>query len=154
MKPYIALIVSGLALAEGIAFGQKPSPTLASKAQLDFEKVDAAPRPIVADTMSCMQSNAAALAAARVEERYILYYRKGYCELFGALVTKDSETFQAAAKDFTEAIVNWPKKLVTAPPAGLRALATISRMEQGRGADAYQETLRDLESVTKDPAAR
>jgi len=89
LKPYIALIVSGLALAEGIAFCQKP-PALASKAQVDFEKVDAAPRPIVADTMSCMQSNAAALAAARVEERYILYYRKGYCELFGALVTKDS----------------------------------------------------------------
>jgi tetratricopeptide (TPR) repeat protein len=152
LKPSIPLIVIGLGLAEGLAIGQKPSPAIASKAQLDFEKVDAAPIPTLADTMSCMQSNAAALAAARVEERYLAYYRKGYCELFGALVTKDSDTFQAAAKDFTEAIANWPKKPVSVPPAGLRALAAISKLEQGRMADSYPDTLRDLESIAKDPS--
>src|SRR4030095_6091587 len=66
--------------------------------------------------------------------------------------TKDSETFQAAVKDFTEAAANWPKKLVvTAPPAGLRALAVIARLEQGRMADSYVDTQRDLEAITRDP---
>jgi len=150
LKPSISIVVIALALVAGVALGQKPSPAIASKARLDFEKVDAEPIPAIDDTMSCVQSNAAAVAVARVEERYLPYYRKGYCELFGALVTRDSDSFQAAAKDFTEAIANWPKKLVPRPPAGLPALAARARLEQGR-TDAAPDTLRDLESIVKDP---
>src|SRR5262245_4922672 len=94
------LIVALLALTGAVALGQKPSPGIASKASLDFEKVDAAPIPSLADTMACVQSNAAAVASARIEERYVPYYRKGYCELFGEMVPRDSETIQAADKDF------------------------------------------------------
>src|SRR5262245_60161383 len=98
--------------------------------------------------MSCAQSNAAAVAVVRAEEKYLPYYRKGYCELFGALVSGNADAFQAAAKDFTEAIANWPKKMGVTPPSGLRALAAIARIEQGRAADSYPDTQRDLESIT------
>src|SRR5260221_5024708 len=135
-------IVIWLALG-AVALGQKPSPAIASKASLDFEKVEAAAIPSLPDTMACVQSNAAAVASARFEERYLPYYRKGYCELFSALVTRDSATFQRAARDFTEAIANWPKKMIPRPPAGLRALVAVARIEQGRMADSYPDMPRD-----------
>jgi lipoprotein NlpI len=151
LKPSKTLVAIAWSLAGAIAFGQSQSPAIASKARLDFEKVDAEPIPTIQDTMSCMQSNAAAVMVARVEERYLPFYRKGYCELFGALVNGNSDTFQAASKDFTEAIANWPRKLAARPPAGLRALAAIAKLEQGRTADSYPDTIRDLEAVTGDP---
>lgn len=123
-----------------------------SRARLDFEKVDSEPIPNVVDTTSCAQSNAAAIAVARPEDRYVFYYRKGYCELFAAVVTGSSESFQAAAKDFTETIANWPKKLPARIPAGLRALFSIARIEQGRMVDSYPDLAKDLGSVIADPA--
>src|SRR4051812_27419143 len=95
------------------AFGQpRPSPIVV-KASADFDKVDASPIPNLADTMACVQSNAAALAAVKPEERYLYQYRKGYCSLFGATLTNASEGFKSAAADFTEAIAGWPKRLPT-----------------------------------------
>src|SRR2546422_423407 len=93
------------------------------------------------DCFTIGSESRAEVAVARAEERYLPYYRKGYCELFGALVTRDSDSFQAAAKDFMEAIANWPKKLVPRPPAGLPALVSLARLEQGRSADSYPDTL-------------
>src|SRR5262245_53826867 len=81
--------------------------------------------------MACVQSNAAALPATRAEERYLVHYRKGYCELFGAILNANADGFQAAARDFTEVIATWPKKATTRPPGGLRALIAIAHLEQG-----------------------
>ena len=106
MKPSTAITVFAWFLAGAIALGQNPSAVLASKARLDFEKVDAEPVPTIADTEICVQSNAAAAPVSRPEERYAFYYRKGYCGLFSALLTGSSDSFQAAAKDFTETIAN------------------------------------------------
>src|SRR5437773_118262 len=80
---------------------------------------------------------AAGLPIARPEERYLSFYRKAYCELFSAFLTGSSDSFQAASKDFTETIANWPRRTGTRPPAGLYAMVSIARAEQGRMADSY-----------------
>jgi tetratricopeptide (TPR) repeat protein len=121
------------------------------KAKFDFDKVDAAPIPDMASTEACVQSSAAAIPVTRAEERYLLYYRKGYCELFRALIDGASDSFQAAARDFTEANVTWPKKATTPPPGGLRALVSIAHLEQGRLADSYPDLGRELGAVVEEP---
>lgn len=124
---------------------------MAVKAELDFDKVDAAPVPKLADLMGCVQSNAAAVASARPDERYLYQYRKGYCELFAATINGASDGFRAAVTDFTEAIAVWPvKKYPLGPPAGLRALVAIARLEHGRAADAYPDMTRDLTAIAAD----
>jgi tetratricopeptide (TPR) repeat protein len=98
-----------------------------------------------------VQSSTAALAVTRADERYLIYYRRGYCELFRALIDRASDSFQDAAKDFTEAIATWPKKAATPPPGGLRALVSIAHLEQGRLASAYPDLGRDLGAVVDEP---
>ena len=144
--PVIAL------LAAACAAGQTPPLSLRIKAKFDFDKVDATPIPDIAATQACVQSNAAALPVTRAEERYLIYYRRGYCELFGALADGASEVFQAAAKDFMEALVNWPKKAATPAPAGLKALVSIAHLEQGRMADSYPDLARELTAQAAEPA--
>jgi tetratricopeptide (TPR) repeat protein len=142
-------------LGVGRAPGQAPASLTpkeaAARARADFEKVDSEPIPNVADTIACAQSNAVALSVARPDERYLLYYRKGYCELFGALPTGASDSFQAAARDFNEAIANWPKKAPAPPPGGLRALVSIAHLEQGRMADSYPDITGDLTTIVTAP---
>jgi tetratricopeptide (TPR) repeat protein len=67
------------------------------------------------------------------------------------LIDGASDSFQAAARDFTEAIVNWPKKATTPPPGGLRALVSIAHLEQGRLADSYPDLGRELGGVVEEP---
>src|SRR5207247_1747709 len=71
--------------------------------------------------------------------------------LLGAVLTGDSAGFQAAAKDFTTAIANWPKKPSAPAPSGLPALVSIARLEQGRMADSYPDAVRELEAVIAAP---
>ena len=52
--------------------------SLRVKAKFDFDKVDASPIPDIASTQACVQSNTAALPVTRADERYLVYYRKGY----------------------------------------------------------------------------
>jgi hypothetical protein len=143
--PVIAL------LAAACAAGQTPPLNLRIKAKFDFDKVDATPIPDVAATRACVQSNAAALPVTKAEERYLIYYRRGYCELFGALADGASEEFQAAAKDFLEALLNWPKKAATPAPGGLKALVSIAHLEQGRLADSYPDLGRELSTLVAEP---
>jgi tetratricopeptide (TPR) repeat protein len=124
-----------------------------AKARADFEKVDSEAIPTIPSTLACVQSNAAAMPVVRPDELHLVHYRKGYCELFGALPSGDSEGFQAAARDFAETIANWPKKAPSPPPGGLRALIAISHLEQGRMADSYPDTARDLEAVVESACA-
>jgi tetratricopeptide (TPR) repeat protein len=131
-------------LAVGGIPGFAQPQSLREKAKADFDKVDAEPIPDAASTEACVQSNAAAIPVTRAEDRYLVYYRKGYCELFGALISGASDSFQGAARDFNEAIGNWPKKATTPPPGGLRALIWITHLEQGRAADTYPDLGREL----------
>ncbi len=113
--------------------------------------MDATAIPEMDETTACVESNAAALALVKADERFLIYYRKGYCELFGALSTEASRGFQAAAQDFTETIANWPKKAGATPPRGLRGLIAIAHIEQGRMADSYPDIERDLSQVVNNP---
>jgi tetratricopeptide (TPR) repeat protein len=150
LRPSGAIAVVAL-LAAGCVPGHAQPLSLRAKAKLDFDKVDAEPIPDMASTEACVQSNGAAIPVTHAEERYQLYYRKGYCELFRALVDGASDSFQAAARDFTEAIVTWPKKATTPPPGGLRALVSIAHLEQGRLADSYPDLGRELGAVVEQP---
>ena len=145
LKPTIATFA--LCIAAMAAFGQSRTSPIVTKAGLDFDKVDAAPIPTIQDAMSCVQSNAAAVAAVRTEERYLFQFRKGYCELFGAVVTGTSDGFRAAAADFTDAVFSWPLKTVPGPPSALPALISIAHLEQGRMVDSYPDLARELESI-------
>ena len=138
-------------LAAGCVPGHAQPLSLRVKAQGDFDKVDASPIPDLASTQACVQSNEAAIPATRADERYLLYYRKGYCELFRGLIDGASDSFQNAAKDFTEAIATWPKKATTPPPGGLRALVPIAHVEQGRLADSYPDLGRELSAIVEQP---
>jgi hypothetical protein len=143
LKPTLVLLALSLA-----ALGQNRLSPVVAKAVQDFERVDAAPLPKIEDTMSCVQSQAAALPAVRPEERFLYQYRKGYCELLGAAVTSNSERFRAAAADFEAALANWPGRMA-GPPAGLPAMLAIARLDQGRGLDAFPDLARDLTAVSE-----
>ncbi len=146
----LKLLIASLILCAA-AFSQiRPSPVV-SKADADFDKVDASPIPKIQDTMSCVQSNAAAAAGVRIEEQYLFQYRKGYCELFGAILTGNVDGFHAAATDFGEAVAAWPKKTLTEPPAALSALIVIAKLEQGRAADSSPDLPRELEAAIANP---
>ena len=63
MKPTLVLLALSLP-----ALGQNRLSPVVTRAVQDFERVDAAPLPKIEDTMSCVQSQAAALPAVRPEE--------------------------------------------------------------------------------------
>lgn len=112
---------------------------LALKAQTDFERVSLSARPTLADAETCMQSEAAALAVSPAEELAVLHFRKGYCAVAGAVVTRNHEEFLAAANEFDQAIAAWPARVgklsKNAPPepvsSGLRTLAATARLQLG-----------------------
>ena len=145
------LMFGAIAIVVPLASGHAQPLSDRLKAKADFDKVDAAPIPDIISTQACVQSTGAALLVTRADERYLLYYRKGYCELFRALVDGASDSFQDAAKDFTEAIATWPKKSATPAPGGLRALVSIAHLEQGRLANSYPDLGRDLGAVVDEP---
>ena len=144
MLPSTAFLPA-LALTAALAQNQP----FALKAKADFDKVDTAPIPELRETQACVQSHAALLAIARPEERYLVHYRKGYCELFGALASDDSSSYQAAARDFIQAVAASRTKATF--PAGLRILPEIARLERGRTADSYPDLERELEAALAEP---
>ncbi|MEO7653048.1 MAG: hypothetical protein ABIZ80_21515, partial [Bryobacteraceae bacterium] len=147
------LIVAGIAISAGSRFPvQAQPPGLVAKAKTNFEAVDRAPRPALKDILACEQSQAALLPAARPEVRYLVHYRKAYCELFGAALWDDAPRFQLAAHGFAEAIANWPRKAAARIPSGLRAFMYIARLENGRMADSYPDMERDLKLVVAAPS--
>src|SRR5262245_47488814 len=67
LKLRIPILVLAWFMADGVLPAQNQTVVLTTKARLDFEKVDAEPIPAVADTMTCVQSHAAALPVTRLE---------------------------------------------------------------------------------------
>jgi tetratricopeptide (TPR) repeat protein len=115
---------------------------LAERARADFELVASAPAPQLRDTSVCIQSQAAMLSVATLEEAPLLWFRKGYCALAAATVTREANSFLQAASTFDQAIAAWKahnlavaaKKQASEPlPSVLTALASISRLKAGQG---------------------
>jgi hypothetical protein len=115
---------------------------LAERARADFERLASAPSPQLRDTSVCIQSQAAMLAVATLEEAPLLWFRKGYCTLTAATITRETNGYLQAASTFEQAIAAWQsrnsaaaaKKQATEPlPSVLTALASISRLKAGQG---------------------
>ncbi len=154
MKTFGAIAVIAL-LAAGCVPGHAQPLSLRVKAKFDFDKVDASPIPDLATTQACVQSNAAALPVTRSDERYLVYYRKGYCErLPEAMIDGASGQLSGQPpRTFTEAIATFGRQEAThaCPPGGLRALVSIAHLELGRLADSYPDLGRDLGAVVEEP---
>jgi tetratricopeptide (TPR) repeat protein len=109
---------------------------LSLKAQSDFERVILTVSPALSDTATCAQSQAAMLAIATPEEQAVLHYRKGYCLLAGASITRSHSDYAAAAAEFEGAIAAWPlrvrkpaKNALPEPVAsGIQVLAALSHL--------------------------
>ena len=72
---------------------------LLADAQRAFDRMERSPSPQLAEASACVQVEAAALAVALPAGEASLYYRKGYCELALAAVTRAPSRFAEAASD-------------------------------------------------------
>ena len=114
---------------------------LALKAQGDFERVQLAARPSLAEAETCQQSQAAVLTVTPPEEVAQLHFRKGFCALAGAVATRNNAQYLGAAAEFDQARETWPahqrKRGKNEPaepvPSELRVLAAIARLQAGGG---------------------
>jgi Tfp pilus assembly protein PilF len=114
---------------------------LVVRAQTDFDRVVLAPAPTLHDTNICIQTQAALIPVATPEEAPVFQFRKGYCTLAAATITREPATFLQAASAFDQAIAAWPargafliKKMAPEPmPSILPALASIARLSAGKG---------------------
>ena len=68
-------------------------------AQVAFERVERTAAPPLADSSACAQTQAAMLAVALPGEESELHYRKGFCELAAAAVTRAPSAFTDAATE-------------------------------------------------------
>jgi len=106
------------------------------KAQTDFEKVQLAALPPLADIGNCVQSQAAVISVSLPEDAAVLYFRRGYCVLAGAAITGSAREYLDAAADFDRAIEAWRarvRKLAKKQPAepissALVVLPAIARL--------------------------
>jgi tetratricopeptide (TPR) repeat protein len=79
---------------------------LFADAQTAFDRVDRTVSPQLADASACVQAQAATLAVALPAEQPELHFRKGYCELAVAAVTRAAFRFSDAASDLDLAGAN------------------------------------------------
>jgi len=96
---------------------------LERRAQADFDRVETAAAPSLGDTEACLQSQAAWLAVAPAAGWARVHYRKGYCTLAGAAITRKPAAFQEAAGQF-----DWA--------GGARLLAALARLNANAGDQA------------------
>jgi len=106
---------------------------LALRAQSDFDRVDLSATTGLPETLACVQSQAMVLPVTRPTEMSLIYYRKGYCELMGATVSKNRAAYRDAAHDFEKSIEAWPERMKRGqaiPPvsSGLRVLADTAHL--------------------------
>jgi tetratricopeptide (TPR) repeat protein len=112
---------------------------LESKAQADFERVQKPVTPQLRDTIACIQSQAALVPVVSKDLLSAIQYRKGYCTLASARITRHVSEYATAASDFERAIENWPARAAATGrsrppeplPSALRVLAAIAKLQSG-----------------------
>ena len=116
---------------------------LVARAEADFDRLEQAAGQEVPDAARCQQSEAALLSVALPQEIAVIHFRKGYCTLASAIVTRRAEDFLEAADEFEKAIQSWPERAASSHskqsrpdpvPSSLRVLRSIARLEAGLGA--------------------
>jgi tetratricopeptide (TPR) repeat protein len=88
-----------LSLAPPLFASDQPHLTLLRDAQAAFDRVTRAESPSLTDASACVQSQAVMLSVALPAEEPELHYRKGYCQLAVAAVTRAPSTFTDAAAE-------------------------------------------------------
>ena len=128
---------------------------LTIRAQADFDRVEAEPFPGIQDVTRCSQTQAQLLPVARPAELPLVRFRKGYCELLEARMTRHRGDYQRAAQDFAQALAAWPARGVEPLSSGLQVLSAVARLEAGADAaerDGIRAGLRDALSREACPA--
>jgi tetratricopeptide (TPR) repeat protein len=140
-----------------LAAAEPPQLALSLKAEADFDRVMLAALPPLHDTASCVQSQAALLPLAAPSEVTAIQYRRGYCALAGATLSRAAADFATAAGAFEKAIQFWPESnkgkrwAAGAPPSGLRILAILARREAGTDEALDAKLRQELASVLESP---
>lgn len=80
--------------------------TMLRDAQAAFDKVQDARSPVLADASACVQTQAAMLSVALPGEESDLHYRKGFCQLAVASITRSAAAFSDAASELDRAGAN------------------------------------------------
>src|SRR5579872_989622 len=117
---------------------------LSMRAESDFDRVQAAVGPQLPEATRCEQSEAALLPVAPPPDLAQTHFRKGYCTLAVALITRHSDDFLQAASEFEEAVKAWPEHTSRTPKnrpveplsSDVRLLAPIARLEAAAHPDA------------------
>src|ERR1017187_6184719 len=99
MRPIWTPWLVPLVLSSGLFAADERHLALLRDAQAAFDRVDHAVSPQLADASACVQSQAAMLSVALPAEQSELHYRKGYCELAVASVTRSASEFTDAATE-------------------------------------------------------
>jgi tetratricopeptide (TPR) repeat protein len=110
---------------------------LALKAQIDFDRVELAAVPQLKDTSACVLSQAAVLPVTAIPELPLIHFRKGYCTLTAAALTRNAAQFTEAAAEFEKGIEGWfirPQNGAKSRPvepvsSGLYVLSAVSRLQ-------------------------
>jgi tetratricopeptide (TPR) repeat protein len=92
--------------ANPLCASDKEHLALLANAQAAFDRVDRVVSPSLADTSACVQAQAGMLAVALPAEESELHYRKGFCQLAVAAVTRDQSAFRDAASELDRAGAN------------------------------------------------
>jgi tetratricopeptide (TPR) repeat protein len=74
-----------------------------ANAQAAFDRIEHISSPPLTDASSCVQTQAAMLSVALPGEESELHYRKGFCQLAVAAVTRDRQAFTDAATELDRA---------------------------------------------------
>jgi len=93
------LILSRVLLPGALFAADERRLALLADAQAAFDRVDGNTSAPLGDASACVQMQAAALAVALPAEQSSLHYRKGYCELTVAAITRASSAFTDAAAE-------------------------------------------------------
>ncbi len=114
-----------------------------TQAESTFDRVLLSADPQLGDTGACVQAQAALLPVTTAEELPAIHFRKGYCILAGASITRNAEELNRATGEFDKAIEAWKNRPILknrpADPvsSGLWVFAAITRLHAGAsGADA------------------
>ncbi len=130
---------------------------LLTQAEAAFDRVQLAPEPQLHDTAACVLSQAALLPVTAPDDVAVIHFRKGYCTLSGAAITRNAAEFNDAAAQFEQAIAAWPlhpvaKNRPSEPlPTVLRILTSVSRLHAGADDPATERATNDIREAVANP---
>ena len=131
---------------------------LALRAQSDFDRVEHTAGPELGDATRCQQSQAALLPVAQKPEIALIHFRKGYCAVEAALVTRNAGDFREAANELERSVEAWPESAAAAirykgvpepVPSPLRVLVQVVRLRAGQDAAGLEKARKEIAAAVE-----